>query len=418
MNLRAPLLFPLLFPLLLSGPGCVVIGDGESESGSGSDSDSGSGSGSDSDSDSDSEPLLPLDGPCGASTPTERLAVITTDFASGGVSIADATMSVDVDVANATTDTLATGHLGDLYLIHRYGFNSIDVLSADTWSTRGSYDVVVDGVPEPNPQSLVFPGDGASQTIGYLTLFGAAQLQIIDFDGDAPEQIGSVDLSVFADDDGNPEAGVAIACGSTVLVGIQRLDPTFTPVDSSYIVAIDSVSQSPIDLDPMTDGMQGLALEGAWPRQIRVDPADPSGETILVLTSGIERVHVPSATRSWAVTAESLEAAGILGFANQAFVTDEAGEVAYITAADGDYPAAAVYRVGIDGAAPTTPEKLISGIATRERSLERMGQELWVGDASQDASGLRVWDLSMDPPVEMTAAPLDTGLPPYTVVAL
>ncbi|MCB9701565.1 MAG: hypothetical protein H6711_06730 [Myxococcales bacterium] len=399
---------PLLLLLACTG------GSATSESEGATDSDSDTGAATDSDTEG-APTILELDGPCqGPVADPSRLAVITTDFVNGSLSVADAAaMSVSLDVAAATTDTLATWADGRLYLVHRFGFNAIDVLDGASWAKVGSHMVSVDGVAEPNPQTLVIGDDG----LAYLTLFGAPEVQVLDLAGGGGE-VGTIDLSAFADDDGNPEAGVAIACGSTLIVGIQRLDPSFTPVDQSYLVALDMTLGTAIDLDPSADGIQGLALAGSWPRQIRVDPADPSGETILVLTSGIERIHLPSATREWALAAADLEAAGIAGFAPQAFVTDAAGEVAYLAASDGEWPAAAVFRAGLDGRAPTAPEKVISGIATHEKVLERIGDRLWVGDTTPGASGLRVWDLAAGAPTEVTAAPLDTGLPPYTLLPI
>ncbi|MCA9663095.1 MAG: hypothetical protein KC486_32470 [Myxococcales bacterium] len=405
------LLSPALALLLASG--CVIIADGTTDTAGESSSDS------DSDSDSDGgEALLELDGACGAMGVGDDLAVITTDFVSGGVSVAHADMSVDVDVATATTDTVAIGHGGDLYLVHRYGTNRIDVADAGDWSIRASYDVTVDGVAEPNPQALVFAGAGDNSGLGVLTLLGAPEIQLLDLAGDAPTKVGSVDISAFADADGNPEAGAAIACGSIVVVGVQRLDPNFLPVDSSYLIAVDTATEAAIDLDPDTEGLQGLELAGAWPRQLRADPGDPSGETILVLTSGIERIHVPTMTRSWAVDAADLEAVGVAGFAPQGFVTDAAGGVAYLIATDGVWPASAVWRLSLDDENPSAPEKIISGLVTNDNTLERVGDQLWVGDANPAASGMRVWDLAQDPPLELTSSPLGTGLPPYTVAKI
>ncbi|MEZ4381689.1 MAG: hypothetical protein R3A79_10085 [Nannocystaceae bacterium] len=408
-------LLPALLPpaLALLSSGCVIIADGTTATAGESSSDS------DSDSDSGGDaPLLALDGPCGPTSVGDELAVITTDFVNGGVSVAHADMSVDVDVVAATTDTVATGHGGDLFLLHRYGFNAIDVVDGGDWSIRASYDVAVDGVAEPNPQALVFASAGEHSGHGVLTLLGAPELQILDLAGDAATKVGSVDISAFADADGNPEAGAAIACGSIVLVGIQRLDAAFVPVDSSYIIAVDTATESAIDLDPDTEGLQGLELAGAWPRQIRVDPGDPSGETILVLTAGIERIHVPTMTRSWAVDAAELAAVGVAGFAPQGFVTDAAGDVAYLIATDGAWPASAVWRLSLDADTPSAPEKIISGLMTNDSTLERVGDQLWVGDANPAASGMRVWDLAQDPPAELTSSPLDTGLPPYTVARI
>ncbi|MEZ4454100.1 MAG: hypothetical protein R3B09_31890 [Nannocystaceae bacterium] len=394
------------FTLALALPACSG-GAGESDT----DTDTASTSESESESDTTTDTAgdtagVELDGACeGPLAEGGRLAVVGTDFVTGSVSSVDvATSEVTLDVAAATTDTVAVAHGDALYLIHRYGTNRVDVVGG------GSYSVVVDGVAEPNPQALAVGADG----LGYLTLFGAPEVQIIDL-GAAPSKVGAIPLTDFADADGNPEAGVAIACGTRLVVGVQRL-VDFAPVDHSILVVLDTGARAVIDVDPATEGVQGIELLGAFPRQIRVDPADPSGATLLVLTDGIERVHLPTATSTWATDRAALEAAGLTGYAPQAFVVDAAGTVAYLTAADGDYPGAAVWRIGLDGGAPTTPEKLIVGVASSEKLLERIGDTLWVGDASPDQSGLRTWDLGVDPPVETTTSPLSTGLPPYTMV--
>ena len=358
---------------------------------------------------------LPLDGACGGEViEPARLAVITTDFVSGGVSVADlAARSVNLDVAAATSDTVATWHDGHLYLVHRFGHNRLEVLDGATWQSLASVDVTAPSTPEPNPQALAVGDDGR----GYLTLFGAPEVQIFDLNAATPQRIGAIDLSPMGDADGNPEAGVAIACGSYLIVGIQRL-VDYAPVDASSLIVLDRSGQSIVDLDPITPGPQGIELAGAWPRQLRPDPADPSGHTLLVLTSGLERVHLPSASRTWAIPDTTLASVGITGFDSLAFALDPGGRVAYLAAGDGDYPAVAIWRIGLDGAAPAVPEKIISGVAASEKLLERIGDQLWVGDTSAGRAGLRVWDLAGPAPVELTAAPLSTGLPPYTFVPI
>jgi len=372
------------------------------------------GAGADTDTDtSDSAPLLELDGACrGPLEDPARIAVITTDFMSGGLSVADvAARTIQAGVAPATTDTVGTWHDGKLYLIHRYGYNRIDALDGASWQLLGGVDVSAAGVAEPNPQALAVAEDGR----GYLTLFGAPELQIFDLAGPAPAKLGAIDLSPLADADGNPEAGVAIACGSYLVVGIQRL-VDYVPVDHSYLVVLDRDSQQIVDLDPATPGPQGIQLAGAFPRQIRVDPRDPSGHTLLVLTGGLERVHLPSAARTWAIDQDRLAAVGLTGFAAQAFTLDASAQIAYLAAADGDYPGAAVWQIALDSDA--APQKIISGIATSEKVLERVGAQLWVGDTSPGRAGVRAFDLASTPPTELTAAPLDAGLPPYTFVPI
>lgn len=362
---------------------------------------------------SDNAPLIDLDGPCrGPLVDPARIAVITTDFVNGGLSLADvAARTINPDVAAATTDTVGAWHDGKLYLVHRYGYNRIDALDGASWQLLGGVDVSAAGVAEPNPQALAVADDGR----GYLTLFGAPELQIFDLAGSTPAKIGAIDLSPFADADGNPEAGVAIACGSHLIVGVQRL-VDFAPVDHSYLVVLDRDSEQIVDLDPQTPGPQGIQLAGAFPRQIRVDPRDPSGHTLLVLTAGLERVHLPTAARTWAIDQDRLAAVGLTGFAAQAFTLDATGQIAYIAAADGDYPGAAIWQFTLDSDA--APQKIISGIATSEKVLECVGDALWVGDTTPGGAGVRIFDLTSATTAELTQAPLATGLPPYTFIPI
>ena len=104
------------------------------------------------------------------------------------------------------------------------------------------------------------------------------------------------------------------------------------------------------------------------------------------------------ASTSWAVTPEQLALVEIESFDLQAFAVAADGASAYILATDGDYPASAVFQVALDSASPPTP--MVSGLTTRERTLERIGDRLWIGDAELKNPRLRGFDLSQDPAVE------------------
>src|SRR5690606_24224407 len=101
-----------------------------------------------------------------------------------------------------------------------------------------------------------------------------------------------LDLSSFADSDGKPEAALAFSCGDIVFVGVQRL-VNFASVDCDYLI--------PIDTSGPTVGTTAIPLLGAWAKQVRLDPADANHHTVLVLTSGIERVDLKSGESAWAV---------------------------------------------------------------------------------------------------------------------
>ncbi len=58
----------------------------------------------------------------------------------------------------------------------------------------------------------------------------------------------------------------------------------------------------------------------------------------------------------------------------------------------------------------------LGGFNSVERALEVIGDELWVGDSTLGASGLRVFDLTNN--FEALAGPLTTGLPPYSMIAI
>ncbi len=343
------------------------------------------------------EPVLPLGGPCvlGPAAPG-RLAVITNDFIDpASLHVLDlATKKLSADVAKAPSDPALAWGDGKLVVIGRYGFNTLAVLDGQTYAPLAMHDVQIDGQLDVNPQALTFGPDGRA----YLSAFASAILPIYDLDQPPAEAVlGGIDLSEFADRDGSPEPGISFICGGTLLVGIQRL-VNFTPVDLSSFVAIDLASGAPIDLDPGADGTQGLPLLGPWPKQVRLDPTDPSGHTILALTSGVERIDLVHASSSWAVTPEQLAAVEITGFDLQAFEVAADGASAYILATDGDYPASAVFQVALDGASKPTP--MVSGLTTRERTLERIGDRLWIGDAEPKNPRLRVFDLGQNPAVE------------------
>ncbi len=358
-------------------------------------------------------PLLPLDAPCSVDVadPT-RLAVLTNDLmAPASVHVVElASAKVTADIAPAPSDPALAWGDGKLVVIGRFGINTLDVLDGQTWDPLASIAVAIDGVADPNPQALAFDADGRA----ILTAFASARLPVYDLDlPPAEAEVASLDLSGFADRDGSPEPGVAFTCGGVLFVGIQRL-VNFAPVDLSYLAAIDLATGAAIDLDPEAAGDQGIALLGPWPKQVRLDPADPTGHTVLVLTSGVERVDLSRGTSAWAVEPGVLAEVGVDGFDPQAFAVAADGASVYLLATDGDYPTAAVHHIGLDAGA--APEPVLTGIVTRDKAIERVGDHLWVGDGSVVQPMLHVLDLGQSPPVEL--APIALSGAPYLLLAL
>lgn len=362
-----------------------------------------------------------LTGPCvgGAAEPT-RLVVTTTDFATGAVSLVDArTGEVTPDLALASTDAKPYYHGDRVFVVQRYMFDALDVLDADDeLALLGQVGLTVDGVPSSNPHAIAFGPDGRA----YVSLFGAAELQVLDV-GDPAEIVveAPIDLCPLADADGSPEASQLIRCGDTLFVSIERLDREhgFTPTTAGdALAAVDLATGRLHDLDPAADGVQPLPLRGAWAKQWRLDPRDPDGHTIYVLSSGLERVDLAAGTSEWAVDPDELAALG-LGDDQllQAFDIDADGDRVYLASYTADFAEIVLLRA--DLAAGTAPEVFAGGLQSVEQTLEVVGDTLWYGDRTHAAAGMRAWDLSVDPPAPKFAGePLSTGLAPYSVVAI
>jgi len=358
-------------------------------------------------------PAIVLDAPCTIDVvdPT-RLAIITNDFITpASLHVVDiATGTLTADLAPAPSDPALAWGDNKLIVLGRFGINTLSVFAGPTLELLASHDVMVAGVADANPQALAFGPDGRA----YLSLFASATIPVYDLDLPPAEAVvDSLDLAAFADRDGSPEPGVAFTCGGVMFVAIQRL-VDFAPVDLSWLVAIDLATGAMIDLDPATDGPQALPLLGPWAKQVRLDPTDPDGHTVLVLTSGVERVDLSLGTSSWAVEPTVLAGVSVEGFDPQAFSVAQDGASIHLLATDGDYPDAAVFHVGVDGQEPATPHVLIDGLTSREKTLERTGTTLWVGDAAIEQPRLRSFDLADDSELAPVVLPAD----PYLVLAI
>jgi hypothetical protein len=367
-----------------------------------------------------------IDGPClGPARDGSRLAVTTTDFATGALTIVDVDgVSAQTDVALGSTDAKPYAWGGYLYVLHRYQLDALDVLDPADWSLRSQQAIEVDGAATTNPHAIAFSDDG----LAYIPLFASPQVRVYDLsDPTQPVADGAIDLSAVADADGSPEASQAIVCGDALLVSLERLDRDngFVPRGAREEVAvIDRASGRLYDLDAAAEGIQGIALQGTWARQWRVDPGDPSGRSLLILSEGIERLDLTTLTSTWVVSAEVLAGLGIASYLQpQAFALTPEGDALYLASYTEDFAEVVVYRVLLDasGAAQGAPEPVLSGLQSSEQTLEIAGGTLWIGDRSPGGSGIRAYalnDAADDPLVPLIDEPLSTGLPPYSMTLL
>jgi len=362
-----------------------------------------------------------LEAPCALDPPEPtRLLITTTDFSTGALSLASLqNETVARDVALGSTDAVPFWNGTKAYIVHRYGMDYVDVLDpAQGWASVGEYAVEDDSVPSTNPHCIAFDAEG----LAYVVLYNVPAIVILDFSRDWDEaSVGRIDLDGFADADGTPEASLCVACGDTLFVDLQRLDPAFEPTDHDQLAAIDMPSRTPHDLDDERPGHQGIELQGQYIKQLRRDPNDPDAHTLLALTTGIERIDLESGEVSWAVDEASFAAAGIdHRHLPQSFDVSEDGTLAYVAAYEQgtDFEQVLLFRVGLDDHEPRIPESFADGFDSVERTLEVVGNRLWYGSTRTGQEGMWIFDLDQDPPTPLVTNPITTGLPPFSLIAI
>jgi hypothetical protein len=374
-------------------------------------------------------PLLTAPCTLGVDAP-DGLLVTTTDFSTGAVSVVDTTTRTVVsDVALGTPDGIPFFGDGRALVVHRFQYDFVDVLDPGRgFASVGQHALSVEGTGAPNPRGVALGSDG----LAYVPLFDAPEILVLDLDRSPGQSIvDTIDVSPFADTDGSPEATNPIACGDTMFVSIDRIatDQGFARAGGEGLIAVDLAERTALDLDPDEDGAQGIPVQGRWIKQLRIDPADPDRLTLLALTEGIERIDLRDGTVSWAVPPDAFVAAGIAHY-QLPLAFDVEGSMAWLVAyaaIEGEpdcaedpapcFEEARLYRVGLDGEAPTVPEPFAYGIDAAERTLEVIGDELWFGSRKAGAPGLWVYDLTTDPP-SVSDGPLGTGLPPFSLTAI
>ena len=170
--------------------------------------------------------------------------VATSDFTTGSTAfLAPDADAADTDLLTIHADAVVRFFDGKVYIISRLNADNILVLDASNLTAPLIQFSVGNGS---NPQDIeVISADKA-----YVTRLARAELVIVDPRNGA--ELGTIDLSGFADADGLPEMTHMARIGSRIYVLVQRLDtndPLFAPTGTSYIVVIDTDTDTIVDMD-------------------------------------------------------------------------------------------------------------------------------------------------------------------------
>ena len=143
--------------------------------------------------------------------------------------------------------------------------------------------------PGTNPYDVVF-----LESKAYVIRYGSDEILVIDQNTDSKEsfEIGTIDIRMF-DENGVPEAAYGFAHDGMVYVVLQRLNGWTADVPG-YLLKIDPVSDSVVDLDLATDGVQGMELLVKNPQYFSMngDTIYISGHIWGVQTEGVQTVDL------------------------------------------------------------------------------------------------------------------------------
>lgn len=312
--------------------------------------------------------------------------VFETDYSTGSFSAVNTTTRApSCDVSSVHSDARLRWYNGRVYVVNRFGADNIQVIDPATYATLNQFSVGNGS----NPYDIAF----ASPSKAYVTRYERTEMWVVDPSTGA--HTGTISLAAFADADGIPEMDHLMMVGPLLFVSLQRVNRNagFVPTDTSLVAVIDTRTDTIVDCDAVTPGVQAIHLQLTNP--VTTFQFDRTTSRLLLgcvgfygaLDGGIERIDpVALASEGVVVGEDSL-----------------GGDVADIVWRD----AAKSYAIVSDASFNTM---LISWSAETGRRLatvyspggftlgdaEISGSELWVCDGSFASPGVRVFSTATD----------------------
>lgn len=336
--------------------------------------------------------------PCGAAFPP-HLFVVTR----GALGVPGSAASVELEPPfDARTDLAPVGEAGVArHFAGRHWVVSplarrVDVLDAGTFETVLGF--AVDGTPE---DVLV-----VDETSAWISLSDRAAL--LEVDPATGDVLGELDLSPFADGDGNPELRRMARDGDRLFVAAQRRDWSGPqPVADSVLVVFDLVARQLVDVDPVLPGVQGVALQGSLPGwDMQVFPSErrlfvsAAGDR-LDNTGGIEEVDLDGLrSLGFVLTEEDVGGVDLGGFVME---TVDTGFAVFHTDI---VPSSHLFRF-TRSEGPITGEIHLTFDFVDELALDTVTRRLFVMDTAASVPGIAVVDAATN--TLITTEPIPTG---------
>jgi hypothetical protein len=306
------------------------------------------------------------------------IAASTPDYATGALAVVGLDdLAVARNLTTTHPDAVVRARDGAVWVLHRLGGDVVRRYVPGAWAAPAWEVSVGRGA---NPHDLGHC-DGAL----LVTRYEASTAWWLDPDSGA--QLGAIDLSEHADEDGVPELSDAVSLGDVVLVGAQRLGRLdgWAPLPEGALVAVDCATREAVD---------------AWsvgPNPVLV--AAPGGALVLT-DDGVSFADGDTVT-PWPV-ADALPA-GLVDAA-----ADADGAVVIAREADGHHQLACVDAEGRVVEGPRLAQYLPDVALAGSRALVAARR----GWADPDALGFL---LVLDRTSCTEVARVDVGLEPFSV---
>ena len=342
--------------------------------------------------------------PAPAAAESDLFVVTTADFETGSTAILPAGGGdAELDpLSPIHGDAVARYHQGRIYIIERFLGDNVIVLEAGDPGSPLAQFSVGNGT---NPQDIAFAGPDKA----YVSRLGSAALLVVDpRDG---TQLGEIDLSAYADDDGLPEMAQMAVAGNRLYVALQRLE-SFVPTDRSLIAVVDMETDELVDADATAAGVQAITLAATNPNEVIA-----IGNRLVVsngagfgdMAGGIEVVDLTTNKSIGVIISEEELRGDVTGLA---MVTPDQG---FASVQGPDFVTYTIHPVDLSTGVVGAALDGHSGGFTPNMVVD--GSRLVVADfgSAEAEGGLLIYDVGSG---QLLQGPVSTGLPPVNVAVM
>ncbi len=334
--------------------------------------------------------------------PYTSALVVTTDYQTGAystIALDGLTVTQDINFVHSDAVCHFDPLTGTPFVILRLGADAVDVLDPGTFDIVKEYSVEASS----NPHDI----EVVSADRAYITRFGLSKMLIVNPMTGA--EIGTVDLSAYADTDGIPEISGMAKMNDQLYVTVKRLDRenSWEPVGDSYIVVIDAATgQVTGDIELTGTNPVGAPEYSAALGKFVVALVGSYGT---LDDGGVELLDPATDTVGGFIVSE----ATLGGSLNKTLCIAETKCYAIIGVAGDNGSNTHIVTFNPNTGQTTGTLLQGAGWVYGNIAITPDNTELWIADRTADNAGIRIFDTATD--AEKTPAPVGVGLPPSDI---